>query len=147
MRFTRLLTTTLSLIALLIPGPRFLSSVSSALAQSPGNFSTLSTTGTATLNGDVLMCSGHPWLDVRCPANAGGAVGDGSHDDTAAIQAAVNSGAANNWPVHIPSGTYKLTSRITIDYAGQSGKGFRLISHGASPCSLIPPHPTTSVRR
>src|ERR1700675_2236993 len=28
-----------------------------ALAQSPGNFSTLSTTGTATLNGDVLMCS------------------------------------------------------------------------------------------
>ena len=57
MRFTRLLTTTMSLIALLIPGPRLLSP---ALAQSPGNFSTLSTTGTATLNGDVLMCSGHP---------------------------------------------------------------------------------------
>ena len=42
MRFTRLLTTTMSLIALLIPGPRLLSP---ALAQSPGNFSTLTTTG------------------------------------------------------------------------------------------------------
>src|SRR5438309_11208753 len=60
-----------------------------ALAQSPGNFSTLSTTGTATLNGDVLLCSGRPWLDVRCPSMAGGAVGDGSHDDTAAIQTAI----------------------------------------------------------
>ena len=29
-----------------------------ALAQSPGSFSTLSTTGTATLNGAVLACSG-----------------------------------------------------------------------------------------
>jgi hypothetical protein len=103
-----------------------------ALAQSPGNFSTLSTTGAATLNGDVLMCSGHPWLDVRCPGNAGGALGDGAHDDTAAIQAAINTGVANNWPVHIPSGTYKITSRVTVDYAGQSGKGFRLISEGAT---------------
>jgi len=59
----------------------------SALAQAPGSFSTLSTTGTATLNGDVLMCAGRPWIDVRCPSMAGGAVGDGSHDDTSAIQA------------------------------------------------------------
>src|SRR6185503_12451905 len=48
----------------------------SATAQSAGNFSTLSTTGTATLNGDVLMCSGRPWIDVQCPGLAGGAVGD-----------------------------------------------------------------------
>src|ERR1700730_14890338 len=82
-----------------------------ALAQSPGNFSTLSTTGTATLNGDVLMCSGRPWLDVRC----NGAGGDGSQDDTSAIQTAINTAVTNNWPVNIPAGTYKLTSRITID--------------------------------
>jgi hypothetical protein len=25
-----------------------------------------------------------------------------------------------------------VTSRITIDYAGQAGNGFRLISHGAT---------------
>jgi hypothetical protein len=132
MRFTR----SLALITALIPGSWLLAPdawlLTPALAQSPGNFSTLSTTGTATLNGDVLMCSGHPWLDVRCPSNAGGAVGDGSHDDTAAIQAAINTAVASNWPVHIPAGTYKITSRVTIDYAGQSGNGFRLISAGAT---------------
>src|ERR1051325_2936867 len=56
----------------------------------------------------------------------------GTHDDTAAIQAAINTGVANNWPVYIPSGTYKITSRVTVDYAGQSGKGFRLLSEGAT---------------
>ena len=105
---------------------------SSALAQSPGSFSTLSTTGTATLNGDVLMCSGHPWIDVRCPSMAGGAIGDGSHDDTAAIQTTINTAVANNWPVHVPAGTYKVTSLVTIDYAGQASRGFRLISEGAT---------------
>jgi hypothetical protein len=104
----------------------------SAGAQSAGNFSTLSATGTATLNGDVLMCSGRPWIDVKCPSMAGGAVGDGSNDDTAAIQAAINAGVANNWPVHLPSGTYKVTAKLTIDYAGQASRGFRLISEGAT---------------
>ncbi len=103
----------------------------SALAQSPGNFSTLTASGTATLIGDTLMCSGRPWLDVRCPGNAGGAAGDGSHDDTAALQAAFDTAATENWPVHIPAGTYKVTAALTIDYAGQASNGFRLISEGA----------------
>ena len=97
-------------------------------AQSPGNFSTLSTTGTATMGGDALMCSGRPWIDVRC----NGAVGDGSHDDTTAINATISTAIANNWPVHISAGTYKVTSPISIDYAGQASKGFRLISEGAT---------------
>ena len=63
---------------------------------------------------------------------AGGAVGNGSNDDTAAIQAAINAGIANNWPVHLPSGTYKVTAKLTIDYAGQAHRGFRLISEGAT---------------
>lgn len=105
---------------------------SSALAQSPGNFSTLSTTGTATLNGDLLMCSGQPWIDVKCPGMAGGAVGDGSHDDTGAIQATIDAAVTNNWPVHLPAGAYKVTSKLTIDYAGQASHGFRLISEGAT---------------
>jgi len=96
-------------------------------AQSPGNFSTLATTGTATLGGDVLMCSGRPWIDVRC----NGAIGDDSHDDTSAIQSTINNAITNNWPVHIPAGTYKITSQLTIDYAGQASDGFRLISQGA----------------
>ena len=97
-------------------------------AQSPGNFSTLSTSGTATLNADVLMCSGRPWIDVRC----NGAVGDDSHDDTAAINSTISTAITNNWPVHIPAGTYKVTSPISIDYAGQAAKGFRLISEAAT---------------
>ncbi len=96
-------------------------------AQSPGNFSTLSTSGTATLGGDVLMCSGRPWVDVRC----NGAIGNDSHDDTSAIQSTINSAITNNWPVHLPAGTYKITSQLTIDYAGQASNGFRLISQGA----------------
>jgi hypothetical protein len=98
-----------------------------SFAQSPGNFSSLSTTGTATLNGDVLMCSGRPWIDVRC----NGAVGDGSHDDTTAINTTIATAITNNWPVHFSGGTYKVSSSISIDYAGQASKGFRLISEAA----------------
>jgi hypothetical protein len=118
----------LAFSASLIPGCWFLTP---AQAQSPGNFSTLSTTGAATLNGDVLMCSGHPWIDVRCPGMAGGAVGDGNHDDTAALQTTINTAITHNWPVYLPAGTYKITSQITIDYAGQAGSGFRLLAQGA----------------
>ena len=104
-----------------------ISVIKPGFSQAPGSFSTLSTTGTATLGGDVLMCSGRPWLDVRCY----GAVGDGNHDDTAAIQTAINNAIANNWPVHLAAGTYKVTSGLNIDYSGQAASGFRLISRGA----------------
>ena len=99
-----------------------------SFAQSPGNFSTLSTTGIATMGGDVLMCSGRPWIDVRC----NGATGDDSHDDTAAINTTISTAITNNWPVHFSAGTYKVTSPISIDYAGQATKGFRLISEAAT---------------
>jgi Pectate lyase superfamily protein len=101
-------------------------SIQPGLSQSPGNFSTLSTTGTATFGGDTLMCSGRPWLDVRC----NGAVGDDIHDDTTAIQTTINNAVANNWPVHIPAGTYKVTSTLIVDYSSQAANGFRLISRG-----------------
>ena len=98
-----------------------------AFAQSPGTFSTLNTTGLATLSGDVVICSGRPWLDVRC----NGAMGDDVHDDTSAVQTTINNAVANNWPVHFPAGTYKITSSLIIDYASQAAHGFRLISRGA----------------
>ena len=47
------------------------------LAQTIGG-SSLDITGQSTLQGDVVMCSGRPWIDVRC----NGATGDGNHDDT-----------------------------------------------------------------
>ena len=99
-----------------------------ALAQTPGSFSTLSATETATFGGDVLICSGRPWIDVRC----NGAIGDDAHDDTAAIRATIDAAVANGWPVHLPAGTYKVTSGLTIDYAGRASSGFRLISEGAT---------------
>jgi hypothetical protein len=87
----------------------------------------LNITGQSTLQGDVVTCSGHPWIDVRC----NGAMGDGNHDDTNAINNTISAAIANNWPVRLTAGTYKVTSRITIDYATQAGQGFHLISDGA----------------
>jgi len=89
--------------------------------------SSLDITGQSTLQGDVVMCSGSPWIDVRC----NGAIGDGNHDDTAAINATIATAITNGRPVHFSPGTYKVTSQITVDYAGQASSGLRLISEGA----------------
>lgn len=43
-----------------------------------------------------------------------GAVGDGTTDDTAAIQAAINAVTSTQRTVYIPGGTYKVTSTLTI---------------------------------
>jgi hypothetical protein len=89
--------------------------------------SSLNITGQSTLQGDVVTCSGHPWIDVRC----NGAMADGNHDDTNAINSTISTAIANNWPVRLTAGTYKVTSQIIIDYATQASRGFRLISDGA----------------
>jgi hypothetical protein len=91
------------------------------------NGSSLNITGPSILKGDAAMCSGHPWIDVRC----NGATGDGNHDDTDAIENTISAAVANGWPMRIPAGTYKVTSRLIIDYANQATNGFRLISDGA----------------
>jgi hypothetical protein len=91
------------------------------------NGSSLSITGHSTLQGDVAMCSGHPWIDVSC----NGAIGDGNNDDTAAINTTITSAITHGWPVHFAAGTYKVSSPITIDYAGKAAEGLRLISDGA----------------
>ena len=89
--------------------------------------SSLNITGQSTLQGDVVTCSGHPWIDVRC----NGAMADGNHDDTNAINSTISTAIANNWPVRLTAGTYKVTSQIIVDYATQAGRGFHLISDGA----------------
>ena len=61
-----------------------------------------------------------------------GAVGDGVADDTLAIQAALNSGAS----VFLPSGTYNISSALTISTNGQEfigqGKGKSIIKQTAT---------------
>ena len=47
-----------------------------------------------------------------------GAKGDNSTDDTAAIQAALNSAVSQNKDLHVPAGTYILTSSITATSSG-----------------------------
>jgi hypothetical protein len=76
----------------------------------------------------MLSCSGRPWIDVLCY----GADPTDTADSTTAIQTAINDAVTNNVPVHFPGGKFKVSSKVTIDYAGQSGTGFRLISNGAT---------------
>jgi hypothetical protein len=67
---------------------------------------------TNTLSADNAQFKGRPWFDVR----AYGATGDGTTDDTVAIQAALN--AVSLTPggcVFFPAGTaYKITSTLTL---------------------------------
>jgi hypothetical protein len=59
-----------------------------------------------------------------------GAVGDGTTDDTAAIQAAID--AAQGKPVYAPSGTYKITSTVSMTSYGTNTfrQGCQLIGDG-----------------
>ncbi len=71
-----------------------------------------------------------------------GAVGDGVADDTAAIQAAVDSGADN---IYVPSGTYKITATInlsttrdlTFHGAGRDATGFVTTINDGSPVFVV----------
>jgi hypothetical protein len=57
------------------------------------------------------------WVNIRDPKF--GAIGNGSHDDTAAIQAAIDYAFAHNRPaVYCPAGTYKTSSPIYLDPPG-----------------------------
>lgn len=63
------------------------------------------------------------------PANVAdfGAVGDGVADDTAAIQAAINSGAAI---IVLNAGTYKITSTLNLNSFGQTLLGASVATYG-----------------
>jgi hypothetical protein len=66
-----------------------------------------------TVGGDLLVrgeAVSAAWVSVKDH----GAVGDGSADDTAALQAAITALPANGGTVYLPAGTYKITSPITL---------------------------------
>lgn len=61
------------------------------------------------------------WINVK----QYGAIGDGTTDDTAAIQAAINAVPSNGGVVYMPAGRYKVTSAlsITVDNTTLLGAG------------------------
>jgi hypothetical protein len=69
-----------------------------------------------------------------------GAVGDGTTDDTAALQAALNTitGASGSFLV-IPPGNYKVTSTLTVTYNGSNNNitNTGILAHGANFQSTI----------
>jgi hypothetical protein len=65
------------------------------------------------------------WLNVQAPPY--NATGNGTTDDTAAIQAALNAVPANGGTVYLPTGTYKITSTLTASVTGT-----RIVGNGWS---------------
>ena len=78
-----------------------------------------------------------------------GAVGDGRHDDTAAIQHAINDGDGH---IGFPRGNYRITDTLEVDLARQSrtsihgsGGTAKLLMHGDGPAILLKAtHATTA---
>jgi hypothetical protein len=97
-------------------------------------------------------------VNVKAPQFAGGAVGDGTTDDTVAVQAAIDvvSGGTSGVPpvpVFFPPGTYRITSTLQMtrrggilkgagvgnptNYSSQPGKGSTLRWDGAAAGVMI----------
>ena len=87
------------------------------------------TTCPALVTSTALMDLGAPVYNVK----SFGAYGDGVHDDTAAIQAAINAAGVSGGTAYLPTGTYLVTADTT---PGQStGVGAAL--YGLSDVSIV----------
>jgi len=90
---------------------------------------------------------GQPWHDVQ----AYGAIGDGTTDDTAAIQAAMTAAGANG-SVYLPAGIYRTTATLTFvsgqRLIGQSGpqvqSGQSKIAYEGTGTALAPTTPAAN---
>lgn len=89
-------------------------------------------TVTGALQANTAYFGGSPWFDVRSTANScAAAVGNGSTDDTAAIQCHINymASAYAGGVVYFPCGNYKVTSLMTVTAP--------IILRGSGICSII----------
>jgi hypothetical protein len=82
--------------------------------------------GDKTYSSNVFVKGPSPWIDVK----AYGAKGDGSTDDTAALQSAINAVGWNGGTVFFPPGSYYIKSSLTsnasnlvLQGAGSGGWG------------------------
>ena len=76
------------------------------------------------------------WINVKTDVHPS-AVGDGVHDDTAAIQAALNrlddNYVSRTKTVYFPPGTYRITKTLTLTKI----KGAMLVGHGQTRTSIV----------
>jgi hypothetical protein len=81
------------------------------------------TTGLYNKNGSSIT----PWINVKTDYNA---VGDGSTDDTTAINNAIYAANFYGWSLYFPAGTYKVSSALSIIYGGSSGTATKVFGDG-----------------
>lgn len=80
----------------------------------------------------VAFAVGDPgWLNVKTDF---GAVGDGSHDDTQAIQTAIQTVSSTGGTVYFPPGTYSTTASLTVTNA----EGVRLLGASTAASKIQP---------
>ncbi|SMH60430.1 glycosyl hydrolase family 28-related protein [Azospirillum agricola] len=107
------------------------------------SLSDLTRVSTAMIAGLPLLSGGasqtlESILTERVSVKRFGAKGDGSHDDTAAIQAALNWAIAHSQRLYLPAGVYKTTSGLVADLTGNSlDQGNRLCIEGDGPSNSI----------
>jgi hypothetical protein len=81
------------------------------------------------------------WMYLVANVKQYGAVGDGTTDDTAAFQAAIDSLGTNGGTVYVPSGTYRITGTL---YFISATTTTRYIFRGEGNMTFIKPNGMTS---
>jgi Pectate lyase superfamily protein len=79
----------------------------------------------------AFAAGGLGWLNVQTDF---GAVGDGSHDDTQAIQTAIQTLGSTGGTVYFPPGAYSTTASLTVTNAA----GVRLVGASSTASSIRP---------
>lgn len=110
----------------------FIDPIEDGYVEGSDHFHLNSTTGGDQVYPRDLRVAGHPVFDVTHPDY--GAEGDGTADDTAAIQSAINDAQAAGGVVFLPPGIYFITGRLTITGS---------VTIRGTPQSWLLPHYTT----
>jgi Pectate lyase superfamily protein len=71
-----------------------------------------SATGELTVDGDLVVDGGQVVPSTACNVMQYGAVGDGTTDDTTAVQAAINAAAVGGGEVYLPNKTFKVAGLV-----------------------------------